>query len=159
MIACGRKYSNNIAIGAIFGVVLSIIFYCYYTIDVTDGISSQQKLTIRYESNNSNVLLALMSNSCKNLINKSFLIFLRVNTFRRLDLLETFLRYYKECKIVQEVQVVWSDQDNRAPFHWINDFGLPTDKYKFEIHRNNSLSNRFRPLLSIPTSVNYIKCI
>eukprot|EP01036_Dinobryon_divergens_P029815 gene29815-38969_t len=74
-----------------------------------------------------------------------------VNTFRRLDLLETFMRYYKDCKIVKQVQVVWSDQENGAPFHWIKDFGLPSDKYVFEIHRNNSLSNRFRPLLSIPT--------
>ena len=63
------------------------------------------------------------------------------------------MRYYKDCKIVQQVQIVWSDQENGAPFHWIKDFGLPSDKYVFEIHRNNSLSNRFRPLQSIPTVV------
>ena len=57
MAACGRKYSSNITIGAIFGVVLSVIFYCYYTIDLTDESSSQQKLTIRFELNDYNRIM------------------------------------------------------------------------------------------------------
>lgn len=46
MMSIARKYSNNIALAAILGVVLTIICYSYYTIDLIDGISSQ-KLTIR----------------------------------------------------------------------------------------------------------------
>ena len=40
---------------------------------------------------------------------------IRVNTFRRLDLLKTFLDHYTTCLDVQVVQVVWSDQSNRPP--------------------------------------------
>lgn len=40
---------------------------------------------------------------------------IRVNTFRRLDLLKTFLDHYTTCPDVQVIQVVWSDQLNRAP--------------------------------------------
>jgi hypothetical protein len=39
----------------------------------------------------------------------------RVNTFRRLDLIEYFLEYYSTCDVVAQVQVVWSDQVNNPP--------------------------------------------
>ena len=54
---------------------------------------------------------------------------------------------------MQQVQVVWSDIDNKAPFSWISELSLQPEKFVFEIHSNNSLSNRFRPLQKIPTEV------
>lgn len=70
----------------------------------------------------------------------------RVNTFRRLDLLRVFLDYYKECPQVREVQVVWSDQANNPPLDW----GVP-GKITFEVHKENSLNNRFRAIIPVPT--------
>ena len=83
--------------------------------------------------------------------------FIRVNTFRRMDLLEYFLEYYATCEVVEQVQVVWSDPGNKAPVEWLNRF--PGGKYLFEIHTTNSLNNRFKPLQDIPTQVSatYVK--
>lgn len=87
---------------------------------------------------------------------------IRVNTFRRLDLLEIFLDSHAHCPCVEEIQVVWSDLENPAPLHWTNQPTDPTDphsrpkynprKVKFEIHTTNSLNNRFKPLLNITTT-------
>jgi cell division protein FtsI/penicillin-binding protein 2 len=74
---------------------------------------------------------------------------IRVNTFRRLDLLEMFLDHYEQCSSVQQIQVVWSDQENKAPLEWLKKYTL--NKVLFEIHDKNSLSNRFRNLVPVPT--------
>ena len=75
----------------------------------------------------------------------------RVNTFRRLDLLEIFLDHYSTCTdTVNEIQIVWSDQLNAAPIEWEKSY-LPL-KVKFEIHGTNSLSNRFKVLTNVSTS-------
>jgi CTP:phosphocholine cytidylyltransferase-like protein len=74
---------------------------------------------------------------------------IRVNTFRRLDSLEIFLDYYATCDVVKQIQVVWSDQENAAPLAWTEKY--PDTKVLFELHKNNSLSNRFRPLTEILT--------
>lgn len=76
---------------------------------------------------------------------------IRVNTYRRLDLLEGFMDYYATCDIVGQVQVVWSDLENKAPMDWLKKY--PEGKYAFEIHTTNSLSNRFRPLIPVDTEV------
>lgn len=75
----------------------------------------------------------------------------RINTYKRLDLLEGFLEYYKDCPYIEETQVVWSDQDEKPPYAL-----YPKDSYPnvfFEEHTINSLNNRFRPLRGIPTEV------
>jgi len=74
---------------------------------------------------------------------------MRVNSFRRLDLLETFLDYYKTCNVVKEIQVVWSDQRDKPPTDWFSRY--PAGKVLFEVHDKDSLNNRFVPLLKLST--------
>lgn len=74
---------------------------------------------------------------------------IRVNSFRRNDLLEKFLAHYTTCNEVDQIQVVWSDQK----------YGIPSDiaeKYqysrvKFEKHTTDRLSNRFKAISPIET--------
>ena len=40
---------------------------------------------------------------------------IRVNTFRRNDLLKRFVEHFSRCSVVREIQVVWSDQQNEPP--------------------------------------------
>lgn len=61
---------------------------------------------------------------------------------------------YAKCESVKQVQVVWSDQQNSPPQDWISKY--PEGKFVFEIHNNNSLSNRFRPRIPVPTEVRLI---
>jgi hypothetical protein len=75
----------------------------------------------------------------------------RVNTFRRLDLIKGFMDYYKTCSVIRQVQIVWSDQVNSPPHDWLSSY--PKDKYVFEVHKTDSLSNRFRALGGVPTEV------
>ena len=76
----------------------------------------------------------------------------RVNTYRRLDLLKEFLEYYVDCDIVEEIQVVWSDLASKPP-----DWTRKYLKSVFEIHlENNSLTNRFIPLIPIKTEVRIV---
>ena len=80
---------------------------------------------------------------------------IRVNTFRRNDLLEKFLSHYVTCKDIEEITVVWSDQLNQPPMsllHRFTDTSEPLgDIVKFEYHKTNSLNNRFLPLHEIKT--------
>lgn len=75
----------------------------------------------------------------------------RVNTFRRPDLLEIFLEHYKQCENVKQIQVIWSDQDSKAPIAMLEKY--PKGKVIFEVHDSNSLNNRFHNLINIPTEV------
>jgi hypothetical protein len=59
--------------------------------------------------------------------------------------------YYKTCDVVKQIQIVWSDQVNAPPPEFSQNY--PKDKYLFEIHKTDSLSNRFRVLDSVPTEV------
>jgi hypothetical protein len=59
--------------------------------------------------------------------------------------------YYKTCSIIRQVQIVWSDQVNSPPHDWLSSY--PKDKYVFEVHKTDSLSNRFRALGEVPTEV------
>ena len=68
---------------------------------------------------------------------------IRVNTFRRNDLLEKFLDHYQYCDEAKEIQVVWSDQSADPPFKWLKRY--PAGKVHFEVHAKNSLNNRFMP--------------
>ncbi len=77
---------------------------------------------------------------------------IRVNTYRRLDLLENFVEYYAKCDVVSQVQIVWSDQKDKPPKELLKKY--PKDKFVFETHSSNSLSNRFRALIPVPTEVN-----
>jgi hypothetical protein len=75
---------------------------------------------------------------------------IRVNTFRRNDLLEQFLNHYDKCPDVTEIQVVWSDQKNSPPKNFLN--GLQR-KVTFEVHSFDSLSNRFKPIANVETDL------
>ena len=95
---------------------------------------------------------------------------IRVNTFRRMDLIEGFLGYYtstkrrKECAFIKEITVVWSDTENapppelRAKYEGSGDSvggggdrsggaadSASSKRVVFEVHTKNSLSNRFLP--------------
>ena len=59
--------------------------------------------------------------------------------------------YYQSCSVVRQVQIVWSDQVNAPPVEWLSKY--PKDKYSFEVHDKDSLSNRFRVLKGVPTEV------
>lgn len=71
-----------------------------------------------------------------------------------MDLIEDFLKYYNECDIVDQIQVVWSDQENKPPLDWIPRY--KKDKVIFEEHHNNSLVNRFRCISPLHTEVRNI---
>lgn len=66
---------------------------------------------------------------------------IRVNTFRRNDLLKRFIDHYSMCKCVAEITVVWSDLDSKPP-NWLQ----KRRKVTVEIHDVDSLNNRFKPL-------------
>ena len=70
-----------------------------------------------------------------------------------MDQLESFLDYYQDCKVIDQVQVIWSDIERLAPIDWLSRY--PKNKIIFEIHKNNSLSNRFKQILPIQTEVRY----
>ncbi len=78
---------------------------------------------------------------------------IRVNTFRRNDMLKGFVRHFSTCPNVQAIQVVWSDQYNKPPP--LADFDLPSAaqaaKVQFEEQPTDSLNNRFRNLSFVPT--------
>jgi hypothetical protein len=92
---------------------------------------------------------------------------IRVNTFKRNDLLSYFLGYYSSkltrCPIIKEIQVIWSDIDESPPKSLLDQYSASpigsgndatTDtapRISFEIHSKNSLTNRFRPSLDIKT--------
>ena len=112
---------------------------------------------------------------------------IRVNTFRRNDLLQGFLDYYThekraaECAMLAEITVVWSDTENAPPLEWEALYGprqeartvaeeggasaapAPADppnrhatsptgpRVHFEVHKENSLNNRFLALQPPPT--------
>ncbi len=99
---------------------------------------------------------------------------IRVNTFRRLDLLEKFLDHYQTCPDAKYITIVWSDQLNSPPYDMISRFAannpdelnlnneLNTNKnlkvitksgqiIEYEVHKTNSLSNRFKALSKVNT--------
>lgn len=73
----------------------------------------------------------------------------RVNTFRRLDLLEISLSHYTSCPVVKEIQVIWSDPQNKPPLSWLK--SRFESRVAFEVHNTNSLSNRFLAKLPVTT--------
>lgn len=66
----------------------------------------------------------------------------RVNTFRRNDLLFNFVNHYSECPCVRDIAVVWSDLDNQPP-RWLED---RRPRVFVERHSEDSLNNRFHAL-------------
>jgi len=65
----------------------------------------------------------------------------RVNTFRRNDLLAKFVAHYARCRCVGDITVVWSDLENEPP-----EFLVGSDKVAVERHSRDSLNNRFLAL-------------
>lgn len=74
-----------------------------------------------------------------------------MNTWRRNDLLKKSAEHYATCPFVNQVQVVWSDQENEPP---------PMDLFReearskiaFEVHDTNSLNHRFNVTSPLDTT-------
>ncbi|CAN0198081.1 unnamed protein product [Ectocarpus sp. 4 AP-2014] len=81
-------------------------------------------------------------------IEKTFTV--RMNTFRRNDLLKRSAEHLASCDCVGQIQVVWSDQENAPP-----SMDLFTDRTRrkvvFEVHDTNSLSHRFNVTSTLGT--------
>ena len=127
-------------------LVLSLLiffsFIPFLSLPIKDVEDGNDRITIRFVNASAFKFKNNNLNCC--MIN-------RVNTYRRLDLLETFLDYYDTCDVVDQIQVVWSDLQSSPPYSWLKD--LSTNKTRFEVHKTNSLNNRFRQLLPINTDV------
>lgn len=78
---------------------------------------------------------------------------IRMNTFRRNDLLKQSVSHYITCSCVKEIQIVWSDQTNKPPTDLLTGVASYKEKIKYELHDRDSLNNRFLPTLQIPTLV------
>jgi glucuronyl/N-acetylglucosaminyl transferase EXT2 len=61
-------------------------------------------------------------------------------------MLEIFLDNFHVCPVVEQIQVVWSDTKSSPP-----GFISKNKNTVLEVHHNNSLSNRFIPILPIST--------
>lgn len=107
------------------------------------NLMSSDKVTIRF-----GFICLLICSIDILIIRNLFLYIIRVNTFRRNDLLQIFLKSFNDCPVVEQIQVVWSDTKSSPP-GFIRDY----KRAVAEIHHNNSLSNRFIPLLPISTEV------
>lgn len=82
------------------------------------------------------------------LVNKG-VVTVRVNTFRRPLLLKEFLDSHHACSVVKQIQVVWSDTENKPSLELQGQY--PEGRVVFEMHGNNSLNNRFKPMLEVST--------
>jgi len=79
----------------------------------------------------------------------------RVNTFRRNDLLDRFVKHYERCGAAREIVVVWSDAE-LAPPEWLvlrADRSPTADEVtvRVELFDVDSLNNRFK-LLETPAT-------
>ena len=70
-----------------------------------------------------------------------------VNTFKRPERLEKSIRHYSRCKGVDAIRIVWSESSN-PPRELADASALPVI---FDVHVNNSINNRFRPLDDVKT--------
>lgn len=59
------------------------------------------------------------------------------------------------CMQVREVTVVWSDLKNAPPAHLAPSRYAP-GKVRYEMHKADSISNRFKALDPVPTEVRYV---
>jgi len=95
----------------------------------------------------------------------------RINTFRRNDLLKQVVGHYVTCPNIDNIQIIWSDLTNTPPV--ASFYGIPgliiestnskvlvskddklnskNPRIQYEIHDVDSLNNRFRPKLPINT--------
>jgi glucuronyl/N-acetylglucosaminyl transferase EXT2 len=71
---------------------------------------------------------------------------IRMNSWKRLELLETSIRHHSSCPGVAQIQVVWCDEQGDPPASL-----LENDKVVIERHAINSLNERFRILEEPPT--------
>ncbi|CAM9097703.1 unnamed protein product [Discosporangium mesarthrocarpum] len=74
----------------------------------------------------------------------------RMNTWRRNDLLKKSVEHFGSCSSVQQVQVIWSDQENSPPPLSFFAEGIKS-KVFFEMHDSNSLSHRFHIIMPVET--------
>ena len=77
---------------------------------------------------------------------------IRMNTFRRNELLFRSLKHYLTCPQVRQIVVVWSDQELKPPFKLleqlqVKDMDKSDSRIYFEIHSTDSLNNRFLELV------------
>lgn len=135
-----KMMRSNIVYNRTINYIVSIVITLIIVIITTLCIIRQQLyLPYLYDHNNN-------SNNVENEIT------IRVNTYRRLDLLRTFLDNYSKCDAINQIVVVWSDPENndKIPKDWLSLY--KKDQVIFEIHDNNSLNNRFKPLSEMKTN-------
>ena len=83
--------------------------------------------------------------------NESNMLTVRINTFRRNDLLKSSISHYLTCNVILEVQIIWSDIQNQPPL--FKDLNDDSNKVRYEIHDKDSLNNRFLAKIDIKTKV------
>ena len=76
---------------------------------------------------------------------------MRMNTFRRNDMLRLSLEHYSLCPGLREIVIVWSDQERRPPDTSGWRISRAGPRVVFEEHREDRLTNRFRPLAAPAT--------
>lgn len=74
-----------------------------------------------------------------------------MNTWRREDLLKRCVDHYATCDCVSEIQVVWSDQENKPPHLDLFEEEARA-KVAFEVHDTNSLNHRFNVTSTLATT-------
>jgi len=75
-----------------------------------------------------------------------------VNTFRRPDMLQKFLKNYAKCARVDSIRVVWSDMENSPPIsETAPQFFSPLKPVIYQMQEEDSLNNRFRPIKNLHT--------
>lgn len=72
----------------------------------------------------------------------------RINTWRRNELLVASVDHHASCEGVAEIQVIWCDRDNEPPPEVLDH---PSGKVAVERHELNTLNERFRVLREPPT--------
>eukprot|EP00903_Cladosiphon_okamuranus_P009563 g9105.t1 len=75
----------------------------------------------------------------------------RMNTFRRNDLLKRSAEHLASCDCVDQIQVVWSDQQNAPPGMDLFADERTRRKVRFEVHDTNSLNHRFNATSPVGT--------
>jgi len=75
-----------------------------------------------------------------------------VNTFRRVDMLERFIKHYSQCARIESIHVVWGDISISPPTAASNPKLYSSSKPVFyHLQQEDSLNNRFRPLENLQT--------
>lgn len=74
-----------------------------------------------------------------------------LNTFRRNACLQMAFEHWASCNAVVQIRVSWSDVERRPPLWLRARATAEPERVVIDTYKYNRLSNRFRPLASVPT--------